>query len=75
MRALALRLSLIALSLSLSGCPNFDDLPECDRKAIACQNKCHKSGAGSACLNCCFDAQQACTRGESYSFNWCPNKE
>jgi hypothetical protein len=75
MRALVLRLSLIALSLSFSGCSNFDDLPPCDQKAIACRNKCHKSGAGSACLDCCTDAQVACTKGESYSFFWCPNKE
>jgi hypothetical protein len=74
MRALILRLSLIALSLGFSGCPDFDDLPPCQQKSIACRNKCHKSGAGSACLGCCFDAESACTRGESYSFYWCPNK-
>jgi len=74
MRALVLRLSLVTLSLSFSGCPNFDELPPCDRKAIACQNSCFKSGSGSACQNCCSDAQKACTMGESYSFYWCPNK-
>jgi len=75
MRALVLRVSLVALSLSFSGCPeDFDDLPPCQRKAIACQNNCYKAGAGSACLRCCTEAESACTKGESHSFFWCPNK-
>lgn len=75
MRAFVLRLSLVTLSLSFSGCPSFDELPVCDQKLIACQNSCHKSGSGSGCNSCCNDAHSACTRGENYSFYGCPNKE
>ncbi len=75
MRALVLRLSLVALSLSVSGCPDFDDLPPCEKKAIACRNECNKAGGASACFDCCTDNQGACTRGQSYSFFGCPNKE
>lgn len=75
MRALGLRLSLVALFLPLGGCSDYDDLPPCEQKFIACQNSCFKSGAGSACTSCCNEAQGACTRGENYSFFWCPGKE
>ena len=74
MRAFVLRLHLVALALSLSGCPSFDELPVCDRKVIACQNTCHKSGASSACVDCCNEAHRACIKGENYSFHSCGNK-
>ena len=75
MRAFVLRLSLVALALSFSGCSDFEDLPPCDQKAIACKNSCFKAGADAPCFACCAEAQHACTKGESYSFFWCPNKK
>jgi len=76
MRALVLRLSLMALFLTVGGCQDdFDDMPPCDKKAIACQNSCFKSGAGPACSTCCSQAQKACAADESYSFFWCSSKE
>lgn len=76
MRSLVVLLSLVGVSLVLGGCSDdFDDLPPCDQKLVACQNSCFKAGAGTACNNCCYEARNACMRGESYSFFWCPGKE
>jgi hypothetical protein len=74
MRAFVLRLSLVALALSFSGCPSFDELPPCQRKSVACKNSCFKAGAADACSQCCVEAEDACTAGRIYSFFWCPNK-
>ncbi|MDC0741030.1 hypothetical protein [Polyangium mundeleinium] len=76
MWSLVVRLSFVALSFAMGGCSDdFDDLPPCQKKAIACKNNCFKSGAGSACVGCCDEARDACMKGENHSFFWCPNKE
>ena len=72
--AFVLRLPLVALFLSVSGCPSFDELPPCQQKRIACQNSCYKAGGSPACTECCGAAEEACMKGEVYSFFWCPNK-